>query len=164
MPETFTLRSTIPALPKAVYDAWLDGKKHGDMTGGDATCEARVGGQFTAWDEYIEGTTLELTPGRRIVQSWRTFEFPPNAPESRLEILLEPVGGSTRLTLIHSNIPEGQAAAYKKGWEDHYFAPMQEYFARFAQNDRAKPKTQKPLRKRAAAKPAAKPARKRKAK
>jgi activator of HSP90 ATPase len=45
-----------------------------------------------------------------------------------VEILLERMKDGTRLTLRHSNIPEGQAESYKQGWEDFYFKPMKEYF------------------------------------
>jgi activator of HSP90 ATPase len=41
---------------------------------------------------------------------------------------LEETNGKTKVTLIHSNIPEGQADGYKQGWEDFYFKPMREYF------------------------------------
>jgi len=140
MPDSITLTTTIPASPKAIYDAWLDSRKHGDMTGGDASVDGRVGGLFTAWGDYIEGTTRELVANQRIVQEWRTSEFPPNAPDSLVEITLEAVGGSCKLTLKHSKLPDGDGRKYTHGWEDYYFKPMKEYFARFAQNDRKKPR------------------------
>ena len=77
---------------------------------------------------YIFGSTLELEPDQRIVQAWRTSEFPDNAPDSRLEILLEKVTEGTKVTLIHSDMPEDQIDSYRQGWEDFYFKPMKEYF------------------------------------
>ena len=140
MPDTITLTTTIPASPQAIYEAWLDSKKHGDMTGGDASIDGRVGGLFSAWGDYIEGTTRELVANQRIVQEWRTSEFPPNAPDSSVEIRLEAVGGSCKLTLKHTGLPSGDGPKYKQGWEDYYFKPMKEYFARYGQNDRKKPR------------------------
>jgi activator of HSP90 ATPase len=140
MTDSIMLTTTIPASPKAIYDAWLDSRKHGDMTGGDASVDGRVGGLFTAWGDYIEGATRELVANQRIVQEWRTSEFPPNAPDSLVEITLEAVGGSCKLTLKHSKLPDGDGPKYTQGWEDYYFKPMKEYFARFAQNDRKKPR------------------------
>ncbi len=98
------------------------------MTGSEATVEPRINGRFTAWDGYIEGTTVELEPNKRIVQKWRTSDFPPNCPDSKIEIILEEVENGTRLTLIHSDIPEGQSDEYKKGWKEFYFDPMTRYF------------------------------------
>ena len=100
------------------------------MTGNPANVDGNVGGNFTAWDGYIFGSTLELEPGQRIVQAWRTSEFPDDAPDSRLEILFEEVPGGTKVTLIHTDMPEDQAGSYRQGWEDFYFKPMKEYFSK----------------------------------
>jgi uncharacterized protein YndB with AHSA1/START domain len=130
MPESFAVSDLIPASPERVYSAWLDGAAHSAMTGGAATCEPRIGGRFTAWDGYIEGTTLEIDPGRkRIVQSWRSADFPEGAGDSRLEVVFESEGGGTRLTIRHSEIPEGQGSDYEQGWREHYFTPMRKYFS-----------------------------------
>jgi activator of HSP90 ATPase len=64
---------------------------------------------------------------RKIVQSWRTVEFGETDADSRLEIILEPKGDGTVLTLRHSEIPDGQPD-YEQGWRDNYFEPMHNYF------------------------------------
>ena len=74
------------------------------------------------------GKTLELTPDQRIVQTWRTTEFPDEAPDSHLEVLLEELAEGTKVTLSHSDMPEDQVDSYRQGWEDFYFKPMKEYF------------------------------------
>ena len=127
--DSFTVTAEIPASPQAIYDAWLDGEQHGAMTGGEATVDNTVGGRHTAWDGYIEGTNLALEPGRRIVQSWRSLEFPEGSPDSRLEILLEATAAGTRVTITHTDIPKGQGKSYETGWVEHYFQPMTGYFA-----------------------------------
>lgn len=127
--DSIRMSAVIPADAKAIYEAWMSGKGHGAMTGSAATVTAKVGGKFTAWDGYISGTTLELKPGARIVQAWRTTEFGPDDPDSRLEVLLEKAARGTKVTLVHTNIPPGQGAEYRKGWLDFYFTPMKEYFA-----------------------------------
>ena len=91
--------------------------------------DARVGGEFSAWDGYIFGKILELTLNERIVQSWRTSEFPEGAPDSRVEVNLDEVFGGTRITITHSNMPADQVDSYRQGWEDFYFKPMKEYFS-----------------------------------
>jgi len=129
MKNAFELTVLLPASPQRVYTAWLDSAEHAAFTGSEADIDPLVGGKFTAWDGYILGRNIELEPYRRILQAWRTTEFPEESPDSRLEVLLEEVKGETRLTLIHSEIPEGQAEEYRQGWEDFYFKPMMEYFS-----------------------------------
>lgn len=129
MAEDLRLSTVLPASAERIYRAWLDSREHGALTGGLAEIAPEVGGKFTAWDGYIQGTTLALEPYRRILQSWRTTDFPEESPDSRLEVLFEEVEAGTRLTLLHSDIPEGQAEDYRQGWEDYYFTPMLAYFS-----------------------------------
>lgn len=130
MPDSLEVSGHVPAAPKQVYDAWLNSKSHAEMTGGGAARASRVkGGKFTVWDGYISGTNLELEPNARIVQAWRTIEFAPSDPDSRLEVLLEAASGGTKVTIRHSNIPDGQGAGYRQGWQDFYLKPMREWFS-----------------------------------
>ncbi len=122
------MSAVIPAAPEVIYKAWLSGKEHSAMTGSAATVVAKVGGKHTAWDGYISGKTLELQPGKRIVQSWRSTDFAADAPDSRLEVGLSPAKGGTKVTLKHSDLPAGSSAEYRKGWIDFYFTPMKKYF------------------------------------
>jgi uncharacterized protein YndB with AHSA1/START domain len=126
--ESFTTSRIIPATPQHIYECWLDADNHSEMTGANASSDSKVGGGFTAWDGYIEGTHVELKPGKRIVQRWRTLEFPVEAPDSLLEIVLEPSNGGTLLTINHSELPDGQGDSYKMGWAENYFDPMTTYF------------------------------------
>jgi len=127
--ETIQVSGIIHASPDRIYQAWLDSDEHSKFTGGKASVESGIGGKFTAWDGYIQGTTLELEPGRRIVQSWRTTEFPSDSGDSRLEIHFEPVEEGTRIVLLHSDIPTGQGTQYEQGWKEHYLEPLARYFA-----------------------------------
>ena len=127
MKESFELKAVFNASPTEIYDAWLDGEKHGHMTGGEAHCSDKEGGKFSVSDGYIWGINLELHRPDKIVQSWRTSEFETEEEDSRLELQFGEKDGGTELTLIHSNIPEGQTQ-YLQGWVDHYFTPMKEYF------------------------------------
>jgi uncharacterized protein YndB with AHSA1/START domain len=124
--ENIEVSRVIPANPERIFNAWLSGDEHGRMIGSSATYGAD--GHFTAWDGYITGKTLEQAPFSRIVQAWRTSEFPEGAPDSRLEVRLAPEADGTRVTLVHSNIPEGQGQSYKDGWYEHYLDPMTKYF------------------------------------
>lgn len=126
MAESITVSRILPAKAERLFKAWLSGEEHSAMTGSAAT--HHDDGQFTAWDGYISGKTVETEPSTRILQHWRTTGFPPDAPDSHLEILFSVVDGGTEVTLNHTNLPEGQGEGYAKGWLDNYFDPMDTYF------------------------------------
>jgi activator of HSP90 ATPase len=130
MPNSFTLTEKFPVAPVILYKAWLTSNEHTKFTGSAAKISPKIGGKFTAWDGYISGETIELEAGKRIVQSWRTTEFPVKSPNSRIEILFDKIETGTALTIIHSDIPAGQAEEYKKGWKEFYFQPMKAYFSK----------------------------------
>lgn len=124
----FTVSANIPASPETIYNAWLDSDGHTKMTGNPAHASAKVGDPFDAWDGYISGKTLELEPCKRIVQSWRGSRYKDSDEDSQIEVLLEPAEGGTKLTLIHTNVPDDQAS-HEPGWTTHYFEPMNQYFS-----------------------------------
>jgi activator of HSP90 ATPase len=128
--ETRTIKQTesIPAKPIDVYMALIDGKKHSDFTGSKATSNPKVGGKFTAWDGYISGKHLKLEKARRIIQEWKTTEWPSGYPPSRVEFTLKEIEGGTELTMVHSDVPGEQVDSYRQGWTDFYWKPIKQYF------------------------------------
>ena len=124
----FTLKTVIPATAEKIYKTWLSSEGHTKMTGATAIVSDRVGEKFTAWDGYIEGVNIALETNKRILQSWRTSQFEDEEQDSQLEIVLKEVKGQTEITLAHSKLPES-GAHYQKGWDDHYFQPMKDYFS-----------------------------------
>jgi uncharacterized protein YndB with AHSA1/START domain len=129
MSYDFELVCTLPASPEAVYEAWLNSAAHSRMTGGDAKVSKRLGAAFSAWDGYITGKNVELVPGRKIVQTWRTAEFAEGDPDSIVTLTLEPAKSGVRLTLSHTGVPDGQTSYEDHGWRENYFEPMMAYFA-----------------------------------
>jgi activator of HSP90 ATPase len=131
MADSFEISIYLPGIPAVeIFQAWLESEGHSEFTGSRAQIEPRVNGVFSAWDGYISGRTLEIEPSHRILQSWRTTEFPEGSPDSQLEILFEEIEGGTQLRLIHTNIPAGQGEDYRQGWQEFYFQPMQKYFSK----------------------------------
>jgi uncharacterized protein YndB with AHSA1/START domain len=128
MQYAYTLTTTIPASAQDIYDAWLDSLAHTEMTGSEAVMSDEVGAEVEAWDGYITGRNIELVPGERIVQSWRTTEFTDEHEDSIVTVTLEEVEDGTLLTLVHSNVPEDQKSYEEGGWQVHYFEPMKAYF------------------------------------
>lgn len=163
--ESIRLSTTLATTPEDAYDAWLSSKRHAAMTGSAATSEKRKGGSYTAWDGYISGKHLELDPGKRILQTWRTTEFPGDAPDSRLEVRFSTATRGTKLTLLQSGIPDGQGEMYAEGWQEKYFEPMFDYFGKLSppgpakrnKSVKAKAKAKASAKEKAKAKAKAKP-------
>jgi len=159
MPYDFTLTAVIPATPQEIYDAWLDSRAHSEMTGGKAVISDEIDAEFSAWDDYITGRNLELVPGERIVQSWRTAEFTDAHDDSTITVTLEAVDGGTLVTLEHTNVPDDHTSYERGGWHEHYFEPMKAHFAkrgRGAKKAKAGKTTAGRAKPKAAVKPAAK--------
>ena len=129
MSYDFEVSDIIPASCEEIFRAWMSSDAHTLMTGAEAEIDPRVGGEFTAWDGYISGTTVKLEPFSRIVQSWRTSEFEESGQDSQIEVTLTPTDGGTLLTIRHISVPDGHRGYENGGWLENYFEPMRRYFA-----------------------------------
>ncbi|MFT6209654.1 MAG: activator of HSP90 ATPase [Bacteroidia bacterium] len=127
MATLITLNEQFSVSATKLYNAWLNSEEHAKMTGGEAECSDVVGGLFSVWDGYITGKNLSLVVDSEIVQTWRSTEFKDSDADSKLTVRFKNNQEGCELTLIHQNIPDDQPD-YEKGWEDHYFVPMREYF------------------------------------
>jgi activator of HSP90 ATPase len=128
MQESIQISTVLPSNSKEAYLAYLSSLEHQEFTGSKAFIEPRVGGKINAWDGYIKGEILELDPYNKIVQTWRTTDFPEKSEDSLLELLFEDTKDGLELTLIQTEIPEGQSKMYEDGWHKNYFEPMKKYF------------------------------------
>lgn len=129
--DGFEVEMVVPAEPQRVFAAWLDSKEHAAFTGGgEAVVEGWSGGRFISWDGYIHGILLGVDEGQRIVQTWRTMEFPPESRDSRVVVEFEAARGGTRVRIKHSELPPSQLKRYEKGWMEHYLKPLARYFAK----------------------------------
>jgi uncharacterized protein YndB with AHSA1/START domain len=135
IPKTIqTYRAYIKATPEEIWNAltrpeWSVKYGYAPLVDYDL----RVGGQCRAYpnegmkqfpgipDVIIDGEILELTPHRRLVQTWRMLMEPALAAEgfTRLTLEIEPArGGVSRLTVTHDLTGAPQLAALVSGtWE-----------------------------------------------
>jgi activator of HSP90 ATPase len=122
------------ASPEEVYRAFLSSKVHTQFTGSEAKCSSRVRGRFTAWNKYISGKNVELVKGKKIVQEWKTSEWPEGYEPSILKISLKKKGTGTELSMIQSRVPASQVDEYDKGWYESYWEPLKQYFGNRVQS------------------------------
>ena len=57
--------------PCALFDLYLDSRRHSLSTGVPATISRKAGGKFKAFEGQFEGKNLLIVPGRQIAQLWR---------------------------------------------------------------------------------------------
>jgi uncharacterized protein YndB with AHSA1/START domain len=126
--ESFSVSEIVPAEAARIYAAWLSSEEHTAFTGDAASIEPFVGGRHSSFGGYAVGSTVELQPGARIVQTWRAEDFPPGTPDSRVEVTLEPTVGGTMVTIFHTEIPPGQSDEYRDGWLRFYLEALKKYF------------------------------------
>jgi uncharacterized protein YndB with AHSA1/START domain len=126
--DSLSLSEVIPARPERIYAAWLSSDEHSAFTGDKAVVEPFVGGKHSTFDGYAVGQTIDLQPGRRIVQTWRAEDFPLGSPDSRVEVTLEETVGGTMVTILHTEIPSGQGGSYRDAWLQYYLEPLKGYF------------------------------------
>ena len=120
----------LDAKPHDVFDALLDPVKHSDFTGSPATTSRRTGARFTAWDSYISGKNIRFVKDKKIVQEWKTTEWPKGYPPSKLESTLTAKNSRTELRMVHSKVPAEQVEDYRRGWYDSYWNPLKKYLGR----------------------------------
>lgn len=87
--------------------------------GDRARLDPRPGGEFTLFfgDNAVEGQYLELDAPRRLLISWgrrASDEFPPST--STLEVTLVAEGDGTRVSIVHSGLPQDELPKHAAGW------------------------------------------------
>lgn len=118
----------LPALPQALYSMYLDPLEHAAFTGGGPASISPVPGtEWSAFDRRIHGRILALTPERQIVQSWRSFEWQNDDPDSILVLTFRPAGSGTRLDLAQVDVPERLYETLLSGWPSRYWQPWRAY-------------------------------------
>jgi uncharacterized protein YndB with AHSA1/START domain len=120
-------RVTIRATPARVYAALMDEKKHARFTGQPARIDRRVGGKFTCYGAYINGVTLELQPGKHIVQARRSRNWPKGTYTIVAFKLSKAAGGRTTLRFSQVGVPANDYRDKNKGWRTHYWEPLKRY-------------------------------------
>jgi uncharacterized protein YndB with AHSA1/START domain len=116
--RTVQLRRPYDATPGELWSAWTQPERLARWLGelsGDRGVGGTVRLMMTPPDADIAVLRIEACEEpRRLVAAWSW----PDEPGSRVELLLEPAGDSTVLTLTHSLVTEATAVDYGYGWED----------------------------------------------
>ena len=130
MSRTIQLAASLPAPPEQLFDMYLDPVEHAAFTGSSVTISAQPGAPFSAFDEVLTGTILQIVPRRLIVQSWRSPQWAATDIDSTLILTFLPEGDAGRIELTQVNVVDSDFAGVSQGWERYYWTPWREYLAR----------------------------------
>ena len=130
MARTIQLAASLPAPPDRLFDMYLDPVEHAAFTGFPVTISAQPGAPFSAFDNVLTGTMLQVVPKRLIVQSWRSPHWGATDIDSTLilSFLADKEGG--RIELTHVNVVDDDFAGVSQGWEKFYWTPWRAYLTR----------------------------------
>lgn len=109
--------------PHQVYELLMDSEKHSAFTGGKAEISREVGGDFTIMGGGLGGKNLELVRDKKIVQSWRSGDWP-EGHYSTVTFLLEEENGETQLSFVQAGVPASAYESINDGWRTYYWGPM----------------------------------------
>jgi len=126
---TKTIRHTVAigAAPKRVYETLINDKKHAKFTGAKAAISRKVGGAFKCYGTYLSGFNLDLVPGKRIVQAWRSTGWPAGCYSVVTFALSRSKGGKTKLKFSQVGVPSPNRMDINKGWQTYYWKPLKAY-------------------------------------
>ncbi len=128
--KTKTLHQSVllNATAHEVYEALMDSKQHTEFTHSPAVIRREVGAEFSAFDGWASGITLELIPDTKIVQKWRAVDWP-RGHYATVTFELFKEGQQTRLDFTQSEIPAEFYAELEAGWIEYYWDNLTAYFA-----------------------------------
>ena len=126
---------------KRVYEALIDAKQFDKVVQMSEALKSmtaapknptqisrEVGGEFSLFGGYITGRHIELAPGERIVQAWRSGSWGPHV-YSIVKFELTEDGAGTRIVFDHTGFPLGQAEHLAGGWKGNYWEPLEKFLA-----------------------------------
>jgi len=115
---------TIDASPAAVYGVLTTSEDFAKMTGGRAAdISKEAGGAASMFGGDIRARNIELVPGKRVVQAWRSQAWPEGV-YSIVRFELTPQGKGTRLVFDQAGYPNDAHQMLDGGWPKMYWEPM----------------------------------------
>jgi uncharacterized protein YndB with AHSA1/START domain len=116
----------IEAEPNEVFEYFTQPEALVRWMGDRAVLDPRPGGEFTLYFEErcVEGRYVEIDRPRRLVVTWGrrgSRGMPPFS--STLEVSFAPEAGGTRVSIVHSGLPDSEADRHARGWQ-HYLSRL----------------------------------------
>ncbi len=127
---SLTIVRRIKARPSIVFEALVTAEGIAQWWGPDsgpvliAQVDARVGGRYRVRFRLLDGSEhestgefLEVAPPERVAMTWRWTTGGADSGESRVDIVLRPVGDATELIFTHARLQDAESRdSHTGGW------------------------------------------------
>ncbi len=123
--KTFKKTFRINAEPSDVYAALTNPVTIELWSGYPAQMSTEPGTEFSLWEGDITGRNIEFVENRKVVQEWY---FGDQTEKSIVTILISPEGGSSLVTVEHTNIPDEEFPGIAEGWREYYISAIIGFF------------------------------------
>lgn len=121
--QTISFENTTP---RALFDIFIDPKKHGELLGAKVSISAKEGALFSCFDGNVTGRNLLIVPGRMIVQSWKGNVWELDDLDSILVLTFSETKGGAQIYMVHANTPD----QFIEQWNEFYWKPMKQFLER----------------------------------
>jgi activator of HSP90 ATPase len=115
----------INAEPSDVYSALTNPYTIELWSGYPARMSTEPDSEFSLWDGDITGRNVSFIQDKKVVQEWY---FGDREEESIVTITISPSGGSSVVTVEHTNIPDDDYDDITEGWKEYYFDAISSFF------------------------------------
>ena len=122
--KTITKHYEINASIQDVWASLTDAERIEAWGGGPASMDAKNGGSYNMWGDYLHGTITKLVTNERLEQDWVVDGM---SEPSKVVFTLSTDGNQTILLLEHSNVPDELEAELDEGWDEYYLGAIKQY-------------------------------------
>jgi activator of HSP90 ATPase len=117
------------ALPRVLFEMYVDSRKHSLSTGMPARISRKAGGRFSAFGGQIQGKNLLVAPDKRVVQLWRAAHWKKD-DWSVLILNFSPVAGGAQIDLVQVGVPHYDQKGVRQGWPKYYWRPWKRFLTK----------------------------------
>ena len=119
--KTIVQGYNINASIEKVWEALVNAKEIEGWGGGPAVMDDKESTKFSLWGGDVHGTNIEVEKFKKLVQEWYGGEW---KEPSIVTFKLQKLGNSTKLELLHENVPDEEYEDIDQGWKDYYLGPL----------------------------------------
>jgi uncharacterized protein YndB with AHSA1/START domain len=121
-----TIKQTyhINAPIEKVWEALINPEHINGWGGGPAKMTNKKGEKFSLWGGQIHGTNTDVVAPNTLVQQWYGGKW---LQASTATFSLEEEKNGTKVTLLHTDVPDEEAEDIESGWKEYYLGPLKKY-------------------------------------